>query len=121
MVLLFLFRRVIDGTKLSVSLTTHDLGNVVGPNDYLLAAKLTGLYNDNSYFLFNNRRAFTNLSSVILLLAGFGLLVFFMETKQQYRITSRDFILSDITGYRKGLYKNTYPESSLQQGSITNL
>jgi hypothetical protein len=57
----------------------------------------------------------------MLFFVGFGLLIYFNNVKKEYRITSRDFILSDITGYRNDLYKNRYSESSLQKGVITNL
>ena len=76
-----------------------------------MASRLTLLYSDEKFLAFKNRRLIDNISGVFLLFAGFGLLGYFYSYQYHYLKTSRDFILSDITGYRKVLYRNTYGKS----------
>ena len=105
---------------MTISLTTHDLGNVVGPKDYLLAARLSNLYTDNKYSYYKNRASIPTLSGILFLLIGYGIFEFFYNTRNTYRITSRDFILSDVNGYKKIMYKNTYSKGEIEKGVLSS-
>ena len=99
-------------------MTSHFLGNNVGPKDYEIAAKLSILNSDNGHYYYKNQKMFQSLSAMTFLIVSVGIFTFFYKTKYEYQMRSRDFVLSDINGFRENLYRNSYESKSLYKGNL---